>query len=68
MKDFTITRVGLVQMQICTCLSVKKAIKEANVQNPTGLSHGWSLTNDATLAPIPCDDAPKTHKHYILVC
>ena len=45
---------------------------EVNMQNPTGLSHGWKLAEgsfkNGESNPHPCEHNPSTHKHYLFIC
>jgi len=74
MGDFHIYAKGLVCMSVCTSLTDPKEIEErANKENPTGISSKWKISKDKKFVdgiphPCPCDQNPKTHKHYLLNC
>lgn len=74
--------VGLVSASVCTNGTPEQAIEYMNARYPTGLDHGWSLSNDGfalydesgnfigyhTANTLPCDQSPDTHTHYVLEC
>lgn len=72
--EFVIYSRGLLYMSVCTTLTDEIEIERyANRENPTGLSHPWTIDEkgefrDGTPMPCPCDTSPKTHKHYLLSC
>ena len=65
---------GLVECSVCTNVTDEKRIVElVNMKNPTGLSHGWIISKDPKFLsgesnPCPCNQNPKTHKHYLMMC
>ena len=74
-KVFT-TCAGLVHLRVCapTKLSKETVEKEANAQQPTGISSRWTtkdeadgLPEGATSNPWPCNDDPD-RLHYLMVC
>jgi hypothetical protein len=72
--DFEIYTWGLVFMSLCAIsdMPVDAIEKRANFEQPTGLTHGWSLHDapfkDGSPNPRPCDRHPETHRHYLLSC
>jgi hypothetical protein len=67
-------RVGPCHASICAPAesTPEQIAGAADVQHPTGLSHGWSLSDDVTFAtgePNPCVCEIDTgRRHYLLVC
>jgi hypothetical protein len=66
---------GIVHCSVCTNIKDPRDIEiQTNLQNPTGLSSGgWKISKDTNFAtgqtnPCPCEQKPKTHKHYLMVC
>lgn len=73
--------VGLVSASVCTNGTPEQAIAYMDDRHPTGLSHGWSLSDGVFIGSdeqgntferesntIPCDQSPDTHTHYLLQC
>lgn len=73
--------VGLVAASVCTNGTPEQAIEYMDDHHPTGLSHGWSLSDGVFIEgdgkggtferesnTIPCDQHPDTHTHYLLQC
>ena len=72
--EFVIYSRGLLYISVCTTLTDEIEIERcANHENPTGVSHPWTIDEkgkfkDGTPMPCPCDTSPKTHTHYLLSC
>lgn len=62
--EFTRLREFLLNAQACTSLTDDEATARMNVIG-SGTTHGWRLTEDPELAPVPCADNPDTHRHLI---
>lgn len=54
-------------VQVCTSLTDADATERVN-RIPAGTSHGWQLSTEPGLAPVPCADKPDTHRHLIFEC
>ena len=72
-KDYEAYSVGIVCASVCSSLSSEETKLKLNVENPTGLKQGWDFSKDKTFKsgqsnPCPCEDNPKTHKHYLFNC
>lgn len=68
----TVYSFGLVYCSVCSDEPIEDMLRAANRSHPTGLSHGWVLSDDPTFAaggpnPGPCDE-DSTKTHYLLVC
>lgn len=71
-KDFIIYDDGLVSASVCSSLpqeEVEKRMKRVI----TGVTGGWRFANDGNFSsgeanPCPCNQQPKTHKHYLFHC
>jgi hypothetical protein len=65
---------GFVHCSVCTNVSTLKEIERlVNMKNPTGIDSKWSISKDKNFLngpsnPCPCEDKPKTHKHYLMEC
>lgn len=73
MNDFTVYSTGVCHLSVCTTLEPEEIPRKANDARPTGLDHGWHLSDDKQFVsghdnPCPCNLFPKTHKHYLLTC
>lgn len=68
-----IVRVDLCTGVACAPKGTPRAVieREANMQNPTGISSRWKVTRkrkvDGVTMPAPCLDDPK-RAHYLLEC
>ena len=66
---------GLVSMAVCApaVLTREQIAAEANAKNPTGISSGWAVTDEADLPddittyPVQCPDEP-ARRHYMMHC
>jgi hypothetical protein len=73
-SDFCAYTVGVAYASVCTSLPIEEATRRLNAEHPTGIDHGWSLSDDATFAdgihpnPCPCHLKPDTHTHYLFSC
>lgn len=65
---------GIVHCSVCTNIRQRDRIENlVNIMNPTGTSNRWTISNEPTFSggepnPCPCENKPKTHKHYLMVC
>lgn len=71
--DLTVYSNGLVHCSVCTNAPKKEVEPTVNEHNPTGLDSGWKISTDKTFSsgepnPATCEQKPKTHKHYLMVC
>ena len=71
--EFEIYSVGVVNASVCSSLSPKETEERLNRESPSGLSNGWTLSDNKTFAggephPCPCNTHPETHKHYLFHC
>ena len=70
----TVYSSGLVCCSVCAPadMALDDVLSAVNLHNPTGLSHGWVLSEDKEFAdgtPMPADcNTDPTRKHYLLVC
>jgi len=71
---FDIYANGLVFMSVCASkeMTREEIERRANEESPTGLNHGWSISEDKTFKTgesMPCDcEADKTRQHWLLSC
>lgn len=73
MANVTIYAEGLVVCSVCSDGSLEETLAAVNAMNPTGLDHGWVLSQepefrDGAPNPCPCNTEPETRKHYLLEC
>jgi len=72
--DVIIYSKGFVHCSVCALasLSVEEITRFVNKENPTGLTHGWSVSDEPFKGgqpnPCPCDQEPETRKHYLFSC
>ena len=73
MSELEVYSNGIVHCSICTNIEGKAMIENmVNAKNPTGLRHGWKISEDKTFAngqpnPCPCGQR-EGYKHYLMVC
>lgn len=71
--DIEIYSKGLVHLSVCAPKSMQREVVEARVneQHPTGLDHGWQVSNDefrdGAANPHTCEDDPD-RQHWLMVC
>jgi len=78
MKELEIYANGFIYCSVCTNIESRERIEElVNLKNPTGISSRWKISKDKFFAerrgkkgpnPSPCEQKPKTHKHYLMEC
>lgn len=65
---------GLVTMSACVPKDMSRETieKEVNLENPTGISSQWAITEDdfadGNPNPCPCDREPEDRLYYLLHC
>lgn len=70
--DLTIYGEGICYASVCTSLPDDE-VDARMAARPTGASHGWARSADATFAggqpnPCPCDTEPATRRHILFEC
>lgn len=69
-----IYRSGLCHCSVCVPKDMVRdeIVSEVNSQHPTGLDHGWSISDEPTFKagePNPCRcDQDASRLHYLMVC
>lgn len=70
--EFTIYSNGICFCSVCSSLSPEETEMRINRENPSGTLGGWLLTEDDFMDgdpnPVPCNENPETHKHYLFAC
>jgi hypothetical protein len=64
---FEITRMYLLNMQVCSKLSASEVEKAVNAASPSGTTNGWRVERRGHLKPVECANGDGC-KHYILTC
>ena len=73
-QDVIVYTSGLCFCSVCapSGMPLDDVLQVANIQNPTGLAHGWSLDAAPTFKggePNPCTcNRDASRKHYLLSC
>lgn len=71
MKEFEIYSKGLCYTSVCSSLPRPEVEKRMRLEL-TGINHNWTLAKkkfrSGELNPCPCNENPKTHKHYLFEC
>ncbi len=63
----TLTRMNLLQAQVCSSGSWDDALDWLRATNPAGTQNNWQKDERPEVAPVACaDDAKNTH--YVFVC
>jgi hypothetical protein len=74
MTRIIIYTIGIVACSVCAPkgMSIEEVTAELNNESPTGLDHGWRLSDDKTFSggePMPCDCNVNSDRiHYLFVC
>lgn len=68
-ENFKIYAEGLFYSSVCSSLSEGETVRRMQ-SLPSGTTRGYILSGDKTFAsgepnPTPCNETPKTHKHYL---
>lgn len=73
-NDVVVYTSGLICCSVCapSDMPLEDVITAVNLQNPTGLSHGWTLDEKGEFAggqpnPTQCNSDP-SRMHYLLSC
>lgn len=72
-KDFECYAIGPISASVCTSLPLNETTVRLNEEYPTGIDSPWRKSKDETFAsgqpnPTPCENNPKTHRHYLFNC
>lgn len=67
MKDHEITRMGLLNIQVCSTKTESEALEWVKLENPAGTTNNWVLSDDEKLKPVTCTEHPD-RKHYVFTC
>jgi len=73
-EELAIYGMGIIHCSICTNVKSRKRVEElVNSKSPTGIKSHWTISRDKKFAtgepnPCPCNQKPKTHKHYLMEC
>lgn len=72
-RSVTVYALGLTHASVCTSQPDEQTLATVDELYPTGLNHGWKISDDPAFAdgkpnPCPCDHHPRTHRHVLLVC
>lgn len=72
-RTVSVYALGLTHASVCTSLPDEQMLVTVDELCPTGLSHGWKISDDPAFAdgkpnPCPCEHYPETHRHVLLVC
>lgn len=64
---------GPVYLSVCTNDDDETMLHVANITSPTGLDHGWQVSEDKTFAtgqsnPSPCNGNREGYQHVLLEC
>ena len=71
--DFEAYSIGICHASVCSSLTLEETEKQLNQEYPTGIQSQWKLSEDTNFQtgqsnPCPCEQHPKTHKHYLFDC
>lgn len=65
--DHRLTVAGLLDAQVCTRLTATEAAEWLTMVRPPGTSYNqWEP--DLSIAEVPCEQFPTTHRHVIVNC
>lgn len=73
MGDVKVYKFGLAHCSVCAPkdMSREDVVFGANQEHPTGLDHGWSISEEGFRTgqtnPCPCDIFPN-RVHYLMIC
>ena len=67
MEKHTLTRMSLLQAQVCSEGTWDEALEWIRTTNPAGTHNNWQKDESENMAPVPCDD-DKNRTHYIFIC
>lgn len=72
MTDFQVYSWGMCYTSVCSRLTEAKTKDRLNVVMPSGTSKGWIKADETFKTgesnPCPCNNNPKTHKHFLFSC
>lgn len=64
---FEITKMSLLNLQVCSKLPQDEIGAIVNRYSPSGTEQGWHLETEGNLAPVCCANDPLS-KHYVFSC
>lgn len=67
--DFEVYRMGLCYSSVCSSLGDEETVRRMQ-SLPAGTTHGYQLSKKENFTTgetnsYPCEQRPKTHKHYL---
>ncbi len=72
--ELEVYSLGIVHCSVCTNIKDPERVEMlVNMRCPTGTSSNWKISEEPKFHtghtnPCPCEQKPKTHKHYLMVC
>lgn len=72
--DVVVYALGICACSVCAPadLAENEVIDAVNVQHPTGLDHGWSVSDPefrtGEANPASCNAEPDARRHWLLTC
>jgi hypothetical protein len=67
MEKHILTRMGLLNAQVCSEGTWDEALEWLRANEPAGTSNNWSKDERPEVALVQCKDFPE-RKHYIFTC
>lgn len=67
MEKHIMTKMGLLNAQVCSEGTWDEALEWLQKKNPAGTSNNWQKDDRAEVAPVKCKDHPE-RTHYIFTC
>lgn len=67
METHVITKMGLVDAQVCSAGTYDEALEYLRRTSPAGTENNWQKNEEGSFAPLPCADDPG-RTHYMFIC
>ena len=67
MDKHVITKMGLLNSQVCSEGAIDEALEWLKKESPAGTQNNWQIDERPEVAPVVCESHPE-RKHYIFVC
>jgi hypothetical protein len=67
MEKHILTKMGLINAQVCSEGSWDEALEWIKQANPAGTDNNWAKDERPEVAPVKCADHPE-RKHYLFTC
>lgn len=67
MEDNIVTKIGFINIQVCSTQSLEEALDWVRRDSPAGTQNNWQVDDRKEVAPVKCAEYPE-RTHYVFTC